>query len=172
VRAYLSLIDHRTDGRRCDVTPLFRDPNAFRAAVDDLLELARPSTFNLVAAIDALGLILGTATALHAGVGLVPLRKGGKLPVLAEHVDFDDYDGLRKRLEVRSDAFAARDRVLIVDEWIETGAQALAAALLVERAGASVAGIATLHCDRGPGRDAIVARYALFALGDGENATI
>ena len=37
---YLALIDHQTNGARCDVTPLFGDYAAFSALLDDLAALA------------------------------------------------------------------------------------------------------------------------------------
>ena len=52
---------------RYDVTPLFADARAFAALVDDLLALTQPLSFEIVAGIDALGFILGSALALRAG---------------------------------------------------------------------------------------------------------
>jgi adenine phosphoribosyltransferase len=37
-----------------------------------------------------------------------------------------------------------RDRVLLVDDWIETGSQARAAGTLIERSGAQLIGVATV----------------------------
>ena len=65
----------------------------------------------------------------------------------------------RKRLEIRSDAIAAGDRILLVDDWIETGAQVRAAATLVERSGGRVFGIAAIHLDRNPGTEALRTQY-------------
>jgi adenine phosphoribosyltransferase len=163
VPAPLSLIDHDTDGRRADVTPLFADAAAFREVVRQITSLARPTGFTLVAGIDALGFVLGAAVAIEAGTGFVPVRKGGKLPVETDSAAFDDYDGTRKTLEVRRGAFGAADRVLIVDEWIETGAQVLAAAMLIEGQGAAVAGAATIHCDDG-GKAAVGGWFPVVAL--------
>ena len=83
-RPYLALIDHQTNGQRCDVTPLFADYAAFSALVDDLAALVEPLAFDVVAGIDALGFILGAALALRTHTGFVPIRKGGKLPVAVD----------------------------------------------------------------------------------------
>ena len=88
-----------------------------------------------MAGTDALGFIVGTAVALRLGVGFVPLRKGGKLPVRKETAEFRDYSGAEKALELRAEPWPRGTRVLLVDEWIETGAQARAAVELIERAG-------------------------------------
>jgi adenine phosphoribosyltransferase len=146
-RPYLALIDRETSGNRCDVTPLFADYAAFTALLDDLAALVEPLTFDLVAGIDALGFILGAALALRVHRGFVPIRKGGKLPVAVDSAECVDYTGQRKTLEIRHNALAPDTRVLLVDEWIETGAQVRAAIQLIERQGGIVAGIASLHID-------------------------
>jgi adenine phosphoribosyltransferase len=144
---YLSLIDTETQGPRYDVTPLFADSRAFAALLDDFVALLHEVDFDVVAGVDALGFILGAALALRTQKGFVPVRKGGKLPVPVDMVEFVDYSGESKALELRRDAIASGTRVLIVDEWIETGAQVAAAVSLIEGRGGVVAGIGTIHID-------------------------
>jgi adenine phosphoribosyltransferase len=144
---YLRLIDRsKLHYKRSDVTPIFAEPAAFRALVDDLIAPwadAQPSVERVVGT-DALGFILGTALALKLGVGFVPVRKGGKLPVKNERVAYRDYSGTEKIFELRADPWRRGTRVLLVDDWIETGATAKAATELIERAGGVVAGIAAI----------------------------
>lgn len=144
---YCQLIDTDTPGPRCDVTPLFANYEAFSALIRDLLGRFAAVEFDCVVGIDALGFVLGAAMALQARRGFVPIRKGGKLPVECDGVDFIDYTGKNKRLELRLDAIRPGTRALLVDEWIETGAQAKAAAELIERQGGVVVGIATINMD-------------------------
>ncbi|MBU0512845.1 MAG: adenine phosphoribosyltransferase [Chloroflexi bacterium] len=144
---YLRLINTRTQGLRYDVTPLFADYQAFSLLIDSFLSYFASTEFHCVAGIDALGFILGTAIALRAEKGFIPIRKGGKLPGKSESVDFVDYTGLRKTLELGTNALMPNTRVLIVDEWVETGAQMQAAIQLVERQGGIVAGIAAINID-------------------------
>ncbi len=158
-RHYLALIDHETSANRCDVTPLFADYAAFSALLDDLAALVEPLAFDLIAGIDALGFILGTALALRAHVGFVPIRKGGKLPVAVDSAACVDYTGQRKTLELRHDALRPGTQVLLVDEWIETGAQAQAAIQLIEGQGGVIAGIASLHIDDNEQTEQLRARY-------------
>jgi adenine phosphoribosyltransferase len=147
MKRYLDLIDRNTTGNRCDVTPLFADPAAFAEALDDLVRRIGETPFDVVIGVDALGFILGTGVALRMGMGLVVVRKGGKLPVACDAEAFVDYTGQAKRLEMRFDALRQGMRVLIVDEWVETGAQIRAVAALVERRGAVVAGVAAINID-------------------------
>jgi adenine phosphoribosyltransferase len=158
-RPYLALIDHETSGNRCDVTPLFADYDAFAALVDDLAALVESLAFDLVAGIDALGFILGAALALRTDHGFVPIRKGGKLPVAVDVAECVDYTGQRKTLELRRDALTPGQRVLLVDEWIETGAQVRAAIQLIEGQGGVIAGIASLHLDDSQHTGSLRARY-------------
>jgi adenine phosphoribosyltransferase len=158
-RPYLALIDHETSGNRCDVTPLFADHDAFAALVDDLAARVEPLGLDLVAGIDALGFILGAALSLRCHVGFVPIRKGGKLPVAVDTAECVDYTGQRKTLELRQDALAPGKRVLVVDEWIETGAQVRAAIQLIEGQGGIIAGIASLHMDDNEHTEPLRATY-------------
>ena len=89
--------------------------------------------FDCVVGIDALGFILGTAVAIHSKKAFVPIRKGGKLPVVSDAIGFVDYTGQVKSLELRKGAITPGTRVLLVDEWIETGSQVKAAVELIER---------------------------------------
>lgn len=142
---YLSLIDRsKLHYKRSDVTPIFAEPAAFASLVDDLLAPYRDAGVQCVVGTDALGFIIGTALALKLGVGFVPVRKGGKLPVKNERVSFKDYSGTEKVFELRAQPWPSGTRVLLTDEWIETGATARAAVQLIERTGGVVVGIAAI----------------------------
>jgi adenine phosphoribosyltransferase len=142
---YLSLIDRsKLHYKRSDVTPIFAEPAAFAALVEDLVAPYRDAGVQRVVGTDALGFVVGTAVALKLGVGFVPVRKGGKLPVKNERVAFRDYSGGEKVFELRANPWPAGTRVLLTDEWIETGATAQAAVELIERAGGIVVGIAAI----------------------------
>ena len=84
----------------------------------------------------------------HAdAAGMLPIRKGGKLPIpeedrLSETVV--DYTGDEKTLELDDRAVQTSAAMLVVDDWVETGAQMVAATDLIERAGGDVVGIAVL----------------------------
>ena len=146
---YLSLIDRsKLHYKRSDVTPIFAEPAAFRALVDDLVAPWANETgerkVERVVGTDALGFVVGTALALRLGVGFVPVRKGGKLPVRNERVAFKDYSGAEKAFELRANPWPTGTRVLLSDEWIETVATASAAVKLIEQAGGIVVGIVAI----------------------------
>ena len=166
MRDYLDLIDTTTDGSRYDVTPLFGDYEAFSALVDDLVGMCATVAFDCVAGIDALGFILGTAIAMRIEKGFVPIRKGGKLPVPSDTAYFVDYTGHEKSLEIRKDALEPGCRVLLVDEWVETGAQVKAAIQLLERQGATIAVIATINVDDNEFTRSLRNRYEFVSVWD------
>ena len=169
MKHYLRLIDRNTTGNRCDVTPLFSHHRDFNALVDDLVACFAGTDVHLVACIDALGFILGTAIAQKLDVGILPVRKGGKLPVVTESETFCDYTGHIKTLEIRQDILAPGAHVLIVDEWIETGAQVSATIDLIEGKQAVVVGIATICMDDNENTRSISSRYKVCAVWE-ENA--
>jgi adenine phosphoribosyltransferase len=63
-----------------------------------------------------------------------------------------DYRGGRQILRLQRAALSDGDRVLFVDDWIETGSQAAGARALVEECGATFLGVATIVDQLPPGR--------------------
>jgi adenine phosphoribosyltransferase len=96
-----------------------------------------------VAGIEARGFILAAPVACTLDAGFVPVRKKGKLPAATYSEDYELEYGTAT-IEVHRDAFAPSDQVLIVDDVLATGGTARATADLVQRSGATVAGIAVL----------------------------
>ena len=121
-----------------DITTLLLDAKGFAAAVDALAGAIDPD-IDLIAGIEARGFIIAAALAARLGKGLLLIRKDGKLPgaVIAE--DYALEYGV-DRLAMHVDACAPGARVQIVDDLIATGGTALAAARLVDRAGAVLTG--------------------------------
>jgi adenine phosphoribosyltransferase len=126
-----------------DITPLLADHVAFAGVVDAIVGHHGRGTIDKVAGIEARGFILAAPVAYHFGAGFVPMRKAGKLPseTYAEAYSLEYGEAA---LEVHQDAFAPGERVLLVDDVLATGGTAAAAARLVERSGAVVAGCSVL----------------------------
>lgn len=126
-----------------DITPLLKDRAAYREVIDTIAGLCPPGSVDKVCGIEARGFILAAPVAYRLGTGFVPIRKHGKLPYTAEAASYElEYN--EAILEIHADALEPGERVLIVDDVLATGGTARAAADLVERLGASVAGVACL----------------------------
>jgi adenine phosphoribosyltransferase len=129
-----------------DITPLLADPTAFAVVIDEFSSLAggsRLGPVDKIVGIEARGFILAAPVAVALGVGFVPVRKEGKLPGATLRGSYALEYG-EATIEVVTDAFAAGDRVLVIDDVLATGGTAEATIELVRRAGADVVGVAVL----------------------------
>ena len=124
-----------------DITPLFLDAGALRAAVGALGEYARSREAEYVVSAEARGFVLGGAVAADVGAGFIVARKPGKLPRATASVKYQLEYGL-DALEIHADAVAGGARVLVHDDLLATGGTAEALCGLVENAGGVVAGCA------------------------------
>ncbi len=122
-----------------DLGPVFADGPAFRALTDGLAATLDPATDVLVA-IEARGFLLGAALGHATGLGVVPVRKPGKTPVVADRVSYDLEYG-SATLELPAGLIRPGQRVTLVDDVLATGGTAAATAELVERAKAEVVGV-------------------------------
>jgi adenine phosphoribosyltransferase len=118
-----------------DITPLLNDAHAFAMAIDAMAEPVLSLLPTHVMGLESRGFIFGAALAHKLGLGFVPARKPGKLPMPTYSEPFALEYG-SDRLEVHQDAFKEGDRVLIVDDVLATGGTAAAARRIVERTGA------------------------------------
>ena len=126
-----------------DITPLLADRGALAAAVEALAAPWRGTGLDAVAAVEARGFLFATPLALALGVGVIPVRKPGKLPADTIAHDYDLEYG-SDRLEMHRGVLPAGARVLVVDDVLATGGTAAACMRLVEAAGGMVAGASFL----------------------------
>jgi adenine phosphoribosyltransferase len=120
-----------------DVTTLIGHGPGFAAAVALLAERAQAGAAEAIAGIEARGFIFGAAVAARLGLGFVPVRKPGKLPVPVLAIDYALEYGT-DTLEIDPDAVGDGRRVVLVDDLIATGGTALAALQLLRKAGGRV----------------------------------
>ncbi len=126
-----------------DITPLLREPRAFRHAIERLVAELRPRKVDVIAAAEARGFLFAAPIALELQAGLVPIRKAGKLPCKTlSHTYQLEYG--TDTMEMHADAIQPGNRVVIVDDVLATGGTVHACCQLVEKAGGIVVGCAFL----------------------------
>ena len=142
-----------------DLTPVFADGTAFRRMVEGLAAPAASDPraaavaeaagqdgdpgFDVVVGVEARGFLLAAAVALATGVGVVPVRKAGKLPRERIAADYALEYGTAT-LEVHADSIRPGARVLVVDDVLATGGTLGAAIALVEQLGGMVTAVSVV----------------------------
>ncbi len=126
-----------------DLTPMMADHAALQEAVRQLVAPFLSERIDMVAGVEARGLIFGVLAAAQLGTGFMPLRKLGKLPGPVESVNYQLEYG-DACLQAQRNTLAPGSRVLIVDDVLATGGTLVAASELVARLGVEVVGLAVI----------------------------
>jgi adenine phosphoribosyltransferase len=124
-----------------DITTLIGDGPAFAEVIRAMADRYQGAGIDAVAGVESRGFIFSAPIALQLGVGLIPIRKPGKLPAETYQIEYELEYGTNK-LEIHRDAVPTGSRVLVVDDLLATGGTIGAACKLIERAGGSVAELA------------------------------
>ncbi|MEM9948800.1 MAG: adenine phosphoribosyltransferase [Cyanobacteria bacterium P01_D01_bin.36] len=122
-----------------DITTLLQDPDGLAHTVAAMSKQAAQLEPDYIVGIESRGFIFAMPIAHQMHRGFVPVRKAGKLPRAVHSVAYTLEYG-EDKLEIHQDAFAPGSRVVIVDDLLATGGTAAAAAEVVQKAGATVAG--------------------------------
>jgi len=126
-----------------DITPLLRDPKAFKYVIDQLAARFRDDPLDAIVAVESRGFLFGAPLAHQMGMPLIPVRKPGKLPAATYTTEFTLEYGA-STLELHTDAISTGERVLVVDDLLATGGTLAATARLVEMAGGVVGAICVI----------------------------
>ncbi|MBU3751921.1 MAG: adenine phosphoribosyltransferase, partial [Mycobacterium sp.] len=102
-----------------DLTPVLADDRGLAMVADALARAVAGA--DLVAGIDARGFLLGGAVAHRLGVGVLAIRKGGKLPPPVHRGAYTlEYGNATLEIPAEGVQLAGR-RVAIVDDVLATG---------------------------------------------------
>ena len=144
-----------------DITPLLAHVDAFRFAVDALVDHFAGVPVDKVLGVEARGFILAGPIAYRFEAGFTPVRKAGTLPWQVEAEEYELEYGT-DLLEIHRDAIEPGERVLVVADVLATGGTAAATVRLVERLGGEVVGLGFVlelgfldGRSRLPGRDVV-----------------
>jgi len=120
-----------------DITTLLGNPQAYRRAIDELVQPYAGQKVDKIAGIEARGFILGGAMAHQMSAGFVPIRKKGKLPHDTVRIAYSLEYGVDE-MEMHVDAVKPGERVILVDDLIATGGTAEGAVKLLKQIGADI----------------------------------
>ena len=123
-----------------DITTLLKDPDAYRQAIDLMIDPYRDAGVDLVVGMESRGFIFSGPIAYQLHAGLVPVRKLGKLPAETVSVEYALEYG-SNTLEIHKDAISRGQRVLIVDDLLATGGTVRGTIELVERLQGEIVGL-------------------------------
>ena len=118
-----------------DITPVLQDSRAFNDAIEDLASHLNGA--NIVAGIESRGFIFAAAIAAKYNLGLVLLRKPGKLPRKTHIVQYQLEYGFDS-LEIHEDSLDKNDSVLLIDDVLATGGTLFAGSELIAKTGAKL----------------------------------
>lgn len=125
-----------------DIAPLLANPKAFEKLIDGLADYYR-GKIDMVAGLESRGFLIAAPLAKALGVGMLLIRKAGKLPGNVIGFDYALEYGTA-RLELQPDSVPQGARFLVVDDVLATGGTARAAQHLIEEAQGEVASFCVL----------------------------
>lgn len=117
-----------------DITPILADGALFRTAIDLFRERCRGKKIDKVVCIDARGFLFGSAVAYELGIGLVPIRKKGKLPYKTERAAYTLEYG-EAEMEMHVDSITPGERIVLIDDLLATGGTSASAVTLIKKVG-------------------------------------
>lgn len=126
-----------------DITPILKDPAAYRTCIDLFAEHFDGSDVEVFAGIESRGFLFAAPLALRLGRAFVPVRKAGKLPAEKVQRTYALEYG-EATIELHRDAVRRGQRVAVLDDLLATGGTAQAACDMIESLGGVVADVAFL----------------------------
>ena len=123
-----------------DITTLLADPKALDWTIDALAEPYKGKKIDKIVAIESRGFIFGAPLALRLGVGLVLVRKPGKLPAETYSHTYDLEYG-QDTMEIHKDAIDDGDHIIVIDDLLATGGTVEASLKLLDHFKCTIEGI-------------------------------
>jgi len=120
-----------------DITTLLLDPPAFKQICTIFYDRYVNEKIDKIVGIDARGFLFGSVLAYKLDIGMIPIRKNGKLPynTISESYTLEYGEEV---IEIHEDAIQKGERVVIIDDLMATGGTISAAANLVEKLGGEI----------------------------------
>ena len=135
---------------RADLTKVLSNHSVFASIVRKMATPFADDNIDIVVGIEASGIMFASGVAHFLRAGFVLARKEGRENSwTAVHEPFGkEYTRGEGGLEIVDDAVALGQRILIVDDFLETGIQLATAMKLIERLGGKVVGASFFQANR------------------------
>ena len=118
-----------------DISPILANPKAFDESISGMCNLINHEP-HMIAGVDARGFIFSSAMAERLNIGMLLLRKGGKLPPPKIDIQYELEYGL-DQLEIKG-AETRGTEIVLIDDILATGGTISAACDLCIKAGYTV----------------------------------
>ena len=122
-----------------DITPLLMDPNISSDIIDSFIDRFNNIRIDAIVGIESRGFLYGFLLANRMGIPFIPIRKAGKLPGDTVSQTYDLEYG-RSEIEIHRSDVQENWNILIHDDLLATGGTACAAAELLIKLNAKIAG--------------------------------
>jgi adenine phosphoribosyltransferase len=126
-----------------DITYLVEDPGSFNYVIEELAAWAKKKKPTVVAGIESRGFLFAAPVAHKLGLGLIMIRKRGKLPSETLRAQATEAEAF-EYLETQTDSIDSKQRILIVDDLIASGSTSVNAIDLIKKLGGQVLGFAAV----------------------------
>lgn len=146
-----------------DITPLLGNHGALEATIDRFAEEFQGKQIDVIAAAEARGFLFAAPLAIKLGVGMVPIRKPGKLPYKKRSYSYELEYGT-DTLEMHVDGIEPGQNVLVIDDLLATGGTVQACCQMIEECEANITACAFLIHLAFLGGAAKLEKYPLFSL--------
>ena len=140
-------------------------PKLFKRIISELIKPYKKLKINKVMGIESKAYLYGPIIAIRLNLPFVPIFKSGRIPkqfVLQKK--FKDYSKKEKSIDVGRITVKKGDRILLVDDVLETGASAKAAIKLIEKLGGKVVGVSIIYNKLNKKEESFFQKYNLNYL--------
>ncbi len=121
-------------------------PELYKKVIAEMIKPFKNKKISKVVSIETMGLMYGTMIAYKLNLPFITIFKSGRVPkkyVLSKK--YKDYSKKTKSLDVGKITINKGDKILFVDDTLETGESAKTSINMIEKLGGRVVGISTIY---------------------------
>ena len=139
----------------------------YQKVVSELISPIKNLKADKVMAIDLKGLMYGPIVADRLGLAFAPIIKGNKIKarnIIIKGESFIDYSNSEKSLEIFKKSVHKGERIILIDDWFDSGKTARSAIGLIEKLGGKIVGISIIFNQLKPEDQKFFKKYNLHSI--------